>query len=157
MTILDVRRRDAAKVDRCLSSDGLRGIRWCYNANIFTRGANHLDYRREEQACSRISGGISDDIHSRWPSKSYPLASHICCPILTKFVPGLSVPCWKAQVAVHLSPGGTCNAAKDIAEEATGNHEYFCKQLSDMGISYLHVKLADDQDERHGGKIIPIE
>lgn len=124
---------------------------------IFSLAVPTISTTVERHRLVHVSGGISDDIDSRWPSKSYPLASHICCPILTKFVPGLSVPCWKAQVAVHLSPGGTCNAAKDIAEEATGNHEYFCKQLSDMGISYLHVKLADDHDERHGGKIIPIE
>lgn len=61
------------------------------------------------------------------------------------------------QVAVRLTPGGTFNATKDNAEEATGNHEYFCRQLSGMGLLYLHVKLSDDQDVRHGGKVVPIE
>lgn len=61
------------------------------------------------------------------------------------------------QVGVRLSPGGTFNATKDEKEEAAGNHEHFMKELSGLGISYLHVKLADDQDVRHGGKIIPIE
>ncbi|CAN0168057.1 unnamed protein product, partial [Pylaiella littoralis] len=63
----------------------------------------------------------------------------------------------KDKVAVHLTPGGTFNATKDEAEEATGNHEYYGKELSDMGVSYLHIKLSDEQDERHGGKIVPIE
>ncbi|CAB1119807.1 unnamed protein product [Ectocarpus sp. CCAP 1310/34] len=63
----------------------------------------------------------------------------------------------KDKVAVRLTPGGTFNATKDEAEEATGNHEYFCRQLSGMGLMYLHVKLADDQDVRHGGKVVPIE
>ncbi|CAN0511319.1 unnamed protein product, partial [Laminaria digitata] len=60
-------------------------------------------------------------------------------------------------VGVHLTPGGTFNGTKDKAEEATGNHEYFMKELSAMGITYLHVKLSDDQDERHGGKVVPID
>ncbi|CAM9224028.1 unnamed protein product [Ectocarpus sp. 8 AP-2014] len=63
----------------------------------------------------------------------------------------------KDKVAVRLTPGGTFNATKDEAEEATGNHEYFCRQLSGMGLLYLHVKLSDDQDVRHGGKVVPIE
>ncbi|CAM9510127.1 unnamed protein product [Hapterophycus canaliculatus] len=63
----------------------------------------------------------------------------------------------KDKVAVHLTPGGTFLGTKDKAEEATGNHEYFCKELSGMDISYLHIKLSDDQDVRHGGVVIPIE
>lgn len=58
---------------------------------------------------------------------------------------------------MRLSPGGTFNATKDEKDEATGNHGYFMKELSALDISYLHVKLADDQDERHGGKIVSIE
>ena len=67
------------------------------------------------------------------------------------------VTCARTQVGVRLTPGGTFNGTMDVAEEATGNHEYFSKELSGLDISYLHVKLADDQDERHGGKIVPIE
>lgn len=63
----------------------------------------------------------------------------------------------KDKVGVHLCPGGTFNATKDKAEEATGNYEYFAKELNAMEITYLHIKLADDQDERHGGKVVPIE
>lgn len=58
---------------------------------------------------------------------------------------------------MRLSPGGTFNATKDNNDEATRNHEYFAKELSALEISYLHIKLADDQDERHGGKVIPIK
>ncbi|CAM9248509.1 unnamed protein product [Laminaria digitata] len=58
---------------------------------------------------------------------------------------------------LRLSPGGTFNATKDDKKEATGNHEYFMKELSALDMSYLHVKLADHQDERHGGKIISID
>ena len=68
----------------------------------------------------------------------------------------VSVLFW-VQVGVHLCPGGTYNGTKDKAEEATGNYEYFVKELSALGLSYLHIKLADDQDERHGGKVVPIE
>lgn len=62
-----------------------------------------------------------------------------------------------SKVAVHLTPGGSFNGAKDDAEEATSNHEYYIKQLDGMGLAYLHIKLSDDQDERHGGKIVPME
>lgn len=73
-----------------------------------------------------------------------------CSSVLSASFPGV-------QVGVRLTPGGTFNATKDMAEAATGNHEYFCKELNGLDIAYLHVKLADDQDERHGGKVVPIE
>eukprot|EP00752_Nemacystus_decipiens_P005867 g5301.t1 len=63
----------------------------------------------------------------------------------------------KDKVGVHVTPGGTFNGDKDKAEEATGNHEYFAGELSKLGIAYLHPKLSDDQDLRHGGKVVPIE
>lgn len=61
-----------------------------------------------------------------------------------------------SQVGVHLTPGGTFNGASDRPEEATQNHEYHIKQLNEMELAYLHIKLSDDQDERHGGKIVPM-
>ena len=61
------------------------------------------------------------------------------------------------KVGVHVTPGGTYNGDKDEAEEATGNHEYFAQELSKLEIAYLHPKQSDDQDERHGGKIVPVE
>lgn len=61
------------------------------------------------------------------------------------------------QVGVHVTPGGTFNGDKDRAEEATGNHDYFARELSKLEIAYLHPKLSDAQDERHGGKVVPIK
>lgn len=61
------------------------------------------------------------------------------------------------KVGVHMTPGGTYNGDTDKAEEATGNHEYFARELSKLGVAYLHPKLSDAQDERHGGKVVPVE
>lgn len=66
-------------------------------------------------------------------------------------------PAVSPKVGVHLTPGGTFNGCADDVENAEKNMEYHIRELEKMDISYLHIKLSDEQDERHGGKIIPIE
>ncbi|CAM9758530.1 unnamed protein product [Ascophyllum nodosum] len=60
-------------------------------------------------------------------------------------------------LGVRLTPGGTFCGAVDEPDEATGKFEYYIKQLDKMDIAFLDIKLSDDQDERHGGKVIPME
>ena len=57
---------------------------------------------------------------------------------------------------MRLTPGGTFCGAVDEPDEATGKFEYI-KQLDKMDIAFLAIKLSDDQDELHGGKIVPME
>ncbi|CAM9305508.1 unnamed protein product [Discosporangium mesarthrocarpum] len=60
------------------------------------------------------------------------------------------------KVGVHYTPGGTFNGLTDTTAETKDNFTYFIKQLNPFKLAYLHIKLSDEQDERHGGAVIPI-
>ncbi|CAM9705600.1 unnamed protein product [Choristocarpus tenellus] len=61
------------------------------------------------------------------------------------------------KVGVHITPGGTFNSLADTAEETLDNFTYYIKQISLLQPAYLHIKLSDDQDVRHGGVIMTME
>ena len=59
------------------------------------------------------------------------------------------------RVGVRLSPGGTFNDMTDSAPLKT--FAYVIAQLDHMGIAYVHLVEASEDDIRHGGSVVPTD